>query len=161
MSAAIGDSMSGFPPTIIVVHPKERRSKCTVEPLRNRPGFVFWKYPRVGPEPVDNYVRLDLDAPALTREDADKGLLVLDGTWRLVSPMADEFQHVPTRSLPLCRTAYPRVSKLFNDPNEGLATIEAIWVAYRILGRDTQGLLDGYRWASEFLALNADLAESS
>jgi pre-rRNA-processing protein TSR3 len=74
--------------------------------------------------------------------------------------MAPDFQHVPVRTLPSCRTAYPRVSKLFDDPDEGLATIEAIWVAYRILGRETTGLLQDYRWAREFLERNADFAET-
>jgi len=151
--------MDRFPPTIIVVHPKERRRKCTMEPLRGRPGFVFWRFPRLGPQPLDNYVQLGLNAPPLTRQDADKGLLILDGTWRLVERMAPAFAHVPRRSLPQCRTAYPRSSKLFEDPEEGLATIEALYLAYRILGRDTRGLLDGYRWARQFLDRNRELWE--
>lgn len=144
-----------YPPTIIVVHPKERRSKCTVEPLRGRAGFVFWKYPRYGDEPLDGYVRLGLGGPPLSAEDAGRGLLVLDGTWRWAAVMERDFEHVPVRSLPGWRTAYPRVSKLFEDPAEGLATIEAIYAAYAILGRDTSGLLDAYRWAAEFLRRNS------
>ena len=54
------------------------------------------------------------------------------------------------------KTAYPRSSKLFDDPDAGLATIEAIFAAYVALGRDTSGLLDSYHWSDEFLALNAD-----
>lgn len=151
--------MNQHPPTIILVHPKERRSKCTVEPLRGRPGFVFWKFPRLGPQPLDNYVQLALDAPPLTRQDSQKGLLILDGTWRLVDKMAPSFAHVPCRSLPPCQTAYPRRSKLFEDPDQGLATIEALYLAYVILGRNTQGLLDQYRWADEFLVRNRELLE--
>ncbi len=71
------------PPTIIVVHPKEKRSKCTVEPLRGREGFSFWKFPNRGTESLDGYVRLGLGGPELSADDADSGLLVLDGTWRL------------------------------------------------------------------------------
>ena len=146
--------MSSPPPTIIVVHPKERRSKCTVEPLRCRPDFRFWKFPRRGPEPLDGYVRLGVDGPLLGAEDADCGLLVLDGTWRLASRMEGDYTDVPVRSLPVWKTAYPRTSKLFEDPGEGLATIEAIYVAYKLLGRDAEPLLADYRWADEFRALN-------
>ena len=143
------------PPTIIVVHPKEKRSKCSVEPLRGRPGFVFWKYPRVGPEPLDNHVRLGLGGPLLSRADADRGLLILDGTWRLAEGMEAAFANVPVRTLPpTWQTAYPRTSKLFDDPLGGLATIEALFAAYTILGRDTTGLLDQYYWADEFLRRN-------
>lgn len=152
-------SSAEYPPTVIVVHPKERRSKCTVEPLRGRPGFVFWKFPRVDWHALEGYVQLGLGGPPLTRADADKGLLVLDGTWRLVQRMAPTFSSIPVRTLPRCQTAYPRTSKLFEDPDEGLATIEALYVAYLILGRDTSGLLDHYRWADEFLTKNRALFE--
>jgi len=143
-----------FPPTIIVVHSKEKRRKCTVEPLRGREGFLFWKFPRIGPESLENYVRLGFDGPQLNRTDADRGLLILDGTWRLTEAMDPAFGHVPLRSLPAWKTAYPRVSKMFENPEGGLATIEAVFVAYQTLSRNTDGLLDGYHWAAEFLKLN-------
>lgn len=146
-----------FPPTIIVVHPRERRSKCSVEPLRGREGFVFWTFPERGPEPLDEYVRLGLGGPLLSEADGGRGLLVLDATWRLAERMEREFADVPVRSLPECRTAYPRTSKTFEDPHGGLATVEAIWVACKLLGRDTDGLLAEYRWDDEFLARNRGL----
>ncbi len=145
-----------FLPTIIVVHPKEKRSKCTVEPLRGRENFMFWKYPRVGDESLDGYVRLGLGGPELSADDADSGLLVLDGTWRLAGKMEEDFANVPVRTLPVWETAYPRTSKLFDDPLAGLATIEAIVAAYSILGRDVTGLLGEYHWRAEFLARNAE-----
>ena len=141
-------------PTIFVVHPKEKRKKCTVEPLRGIPGFVFWKYPHVGPESLDGYVQLGFDGPQLSSSDANCGLLILDGTWRFAAKMEEDFGHIPVRSLPPLKTAYPRVSKMFENPDGGLATIEAVYAAYRLLGRETVGLLDGYRWAPEFLSLN-------
>ena len=52
------------------------------------------------------------------------------------------------------QTAYPRVSKLGTDPDNGLASVEALFAAYRILGRPTVGLLDQYRWGEEFLRVN-------
>ena len=145
-----------MPPTIIVVHPKERRSKCSVEPLRGRDGFVFWKFPQRGSEPLDGYVRLGLGGPELSQSDAASGLLVLDGTWRLAREMESQYADVPVRTLPPWVTAYPRVSKLFEDPHGGLATIEAVFAAYAIVGRDTAGLLDHYRWANTFRDLNRD-----
>ena len=145
------------PPTIIVVHPKERRSKCSVEPLRGRAGFVFWKWPRRGPEPLEGYVRLGLGGPVLSREDANRGLLVLDGTWKLTAKMEPDFAELPVRSLPShWQTAYPRVSKLTEDPAAGLATIEAIYAAYVALGRDPAGLLDQYHWRDDFLRQTAN-----
>ena len=146
--------MADFPPTIIVVHPREKRRKCTVEPLRTQAGFVFWKFPNRGPEPLDGYMRLGFEGPCLSEDDADRGLLVLDGTWRLAEVMVPLFEHLPTRSLPLWKTAYPRVSQLFDDPTGGLATIEALYAAYTLMGRQTNSLLDNYHWADEFLLQN-------
>jgi pre-rRNA-processing protein TSR3 len=61
---------------------------------------------------------------------------------------------VPPRSLHGYRTAYPRISKRGTDPDNGLASVEALFLAYHILGRPTTGLLDHYHWAGEFLRLN-------
>lgn len=143
-----------IPDTIIVVHPRERRAKCTVQALRNKPGFVFYKHPRV-PAELTGYVRLGLGGPILGPEDFDSGLLVLDGTWRWVEPMERLMREVPIRSLPPLTTAYPRTSKVSDDPEGGLATIEAIYAAYRLLGRDTTSLLDHYHWGEAFVEMNA------
>jgi pre-rRNA-processing protein TSR3 len=154
MPAPDDPAIVAFPPTIIVVHPREKRSKCTVEPLRGRPGFVFWTFPDQGPEPLDNYVRLGIGGELLSPGDTNRGLLVLDGTWRLADRMDKFFRQVPLRSLPPVKTAYPRASYNYPDPASGLATIEAIYAAYRVLERPCDGLLDEYHWAKEFLAQN-------
>jgi pre-rRNA-processing protein TSR3 len=148
--------MPSPPPTIIVVHAKEKRRKCSVNPLRGKQGFCFWKYPLTDPKPLDHYVRLGFGGPLLSEADQDRGLLVLDATWRLVDGMERTFENVPIRSLPASKTAYPRLSKMHENPQEGLATIEAIYIALRLLGRDTQHLLDDYPWADEFLRLNRE-----
>ena len=147
--------MYHLPPTIIVVHPKEKRSKCSVEPLRSRDGFIFWKWPKRGSESLDGYVRLGIGGPELSPADADRGLLVLDATWKLAAKMEPDFADVPVRGLPAhWKTAYPRVSKLTEDPSDGLATVEAIYAAYIAMNRDTTGLLDEYRWRDDFLKIN-------
>lgn len=142
-----------FPPTVVVVHPRERRAKCTVRPLRGRPDFAFCNFPRM-PYDISGYVRLGLGGPLLSPADCASGLLVLDGTWRHVEPMERAHAALPVRSLPPLLTAYPRSSKVRVDPDAGLATIEAIYAAYRLLGRDPAGLLDHYHWAREFVAQN-------
>jgi len=152
-----------FPSTIIVVHPRENRKKCSVEPLRGRSGFQFHRFSSQDPLsfPERNYVRLGLGGPILSPADNHLGLLVLDGTWRWAEAMEAPYVDIPVRSLPPWQTAYPRVSKVFEDPAQGLATIEAVWLAYWCLGRRTEGLLDHYRWGEQFLALNRDFQQSA
>jgi len=145
---------AAFPPTVIVRHPRENPRKCSVLPLRGRPGLVFLTYPVAELPPLEGYIRLAAEGPELTAGDAGRGLLLLDGSWRWAETMTRAFEDVPARSLHGYRTAYPRVSKQGTDPDNGLATVEALFLAYHILGRPTAGLLDHYRWAGEFLRLN-------
>jgi len=142
------------PPTVILVHPRERRSKCSVEPLRGRAGYVFVQWPDPVPLSLEGYVRLGLGGPLLSAADRNSGLLLLDGTWKLVANMISHCRDVPVRSLPPIQTAYPRRSMLHQDPSAGLATIEALYAACTILGRNTAGLLDQYHWKHDFLQMN-------
>jgi pre-rRNA-processing protein TSR3 len=142
------------PPTIIVRDAHENPRKCSVFPLRGHPELVFLSYPLTERPPLENYVRLAAEGPQLSSADAGHGLLLLDGSWRWAGKMTRDFLDVPPRSLQGYRTAYPRVSKLGTDPDNGLASVEALFLAHYLLGRSVAGLLDHYRWAAEFLALN-------
>lgn len=142
------------PPTLILVHPRERKAKCTVRPLKGTPGIEFRQFPLKQPIP-EGYVRLGLGGPLLSAEDQASGLLILDGTWRWAGRMEAELAAIPVRSLPPLQTAYPRTSKVFDDPQDGLATVEALYAALTLLGRPTEHILDHYHWREEFLRLNA------
>jgi pre-rRNA-processing protein TSR3 len=145
---------SALPITIIIRHPRENPRKCSILPLRGRPDVLFRTYPVTDLPALDSYVRLAAEGPTLSAADTECGLLLLDGSWRWAEAMNRDFLHVPPRSLCGIRTAYPRVSKQGTDPDNGLASIEALYAAYRIIGRPTEGLLDQYRWGAEFLRLN-------
>ena len=145
---------ASFPVTVIVRSPHENPRKCSILPLRGRADLLFLEYPVAGPPALTGYVRLAAEGPELSSADAACGLLLLDGSWRRAQAMNQDFLHVPPRSLHGYRTAYPRAAKLGTDPKHGLATVEALFLAYHILGRPTAGLLDHYRWAVEFLGVN-------
>jgi pre-rRNA-processing protein TSR3 len=148
-----------FPPTVIVRNPRENPRKCSVLPLRGRPDLVFLIDPAINTPSLNGYVRLAAEGPALGAGDAACGLLLLDASWRRAEAMNRAFDHVPPRSLSGFRTAYPRVSKRGTDPENGLASVEALFLAYHLLGRPTEGLLDQYHWRYEFLRLNGLLAK--
>lgn len=142
-------------PTLFIVHPKEKRSKCSIEPLRGTDGFEFYTWPKTPPQPLNNYVRLGLGGELLSPADAENGLLILDGTWRYAEQMEADYLDLPVRSLSGWETAYPRTSKLFEDPQSGLATIEAVYAAYMEMGHSVDGLLESYYWSDKFQELNA------
>lgn len=146
--------MDIFPDTVIVRSVKENPKKCSVIPLKGKPGIILLNYPFKKTLSLPNYIRLSADGPPLSIADNDKGILLLDGSWRTAGNMEKDFASIPPRSLSKYKTAYPRTSKLGTDPENGLASIEALYVAYFILNRNSTGLLDHYHWKKEFLELN-------
>ena len=155
------DAPACFLPTVIVRHPKEKLSKCSLRGLEDRDDLRFLQFGKDPLPEMSGYVRLDLEGPLLSEADAGAGLLLLDGTWRLAGRMAralrPQIESVQTRSLPAdLVTAYPRAQTLCPDPERGLASVEALYAAHRLMGRPTRGLLRHYHWAEMFLEENAD-----
>jgi pre-rRNA-processing protein TSR3 len=154
MNAENSPMTSPYPPTIIVRNPRENPRKCSVLPLKGRPDLLFLGFPLKHRPNLEGYIRLAAEGPELGPLDANRGVLLVDGSWRWADLMNGDFLSVPPRSLHGYQTAYPRRSKRGTDPEHGLASVEALFLAYHILGRPTAGLLDHYRWAEEFLRLN-------
>lgn len=150
-----------FPPTTILRHRRENLKKCSLRGLEGRKDIHFFTYPKDALPDLSGYVVLTFDAPELSQEDAGRGLFLIDGTWKYAEKMAKIVPHerlIP-RSLPSSlRTAYPRRQDDCPDPDRGLASVEALYAAYHILGRDTTGLLDHYYWKDRFLELNIDFS---
>jgi len=150
--------MSLFPPTVVLRHRRENLKKCSLTGLESRSDFQFYTYPIHELPPLRGYIVLSFDGPLLTKEDAGKGLFILDGTWRYAEKMGrslQEFDQMHTRSLPAhYKTAYPRKQDDCSDAERGLSSIEAIYIAYHILGYNCEGLLDRYFWKDAFLSKN-------
>ncbi len=87
------------PITIIVRHPKENPKKCSVLPLKGRADISFVNYPVKTPLPLEGYIRLAAEGPALSLDDRNCGVLLLDGSWRWAEAMTKAFEQVPARAL--------------------------------------------------------------
>ena len=143
--------------TTVIRHPKERISKCSLRFLHDRPEMTFLRGKPGFEFDATDFVLLAVDAPPMSEADQGQPLLLLDSTWRWLPQLeAGVTGHPIRRSIPggLC-TAYPRISKVFDDPIGGLASIEALYVARRLLGDNDPTLLDGYHWQQDFLAIVA------
>lgn len=130
--------------------------KCSLRGLESRSDMEFLTYPKHHLPEKENYVILSFDGPELSKEDAACGLYLIDGTWKLAEKMEQTLPFTPIkRSLPKhFKTAYPRRQTGCADPEAGLATIEALFIAYKILDRPTHDLLSHYHFGQKFLELN-------
>lgn len=136
----------------VIRHPKERRSKCSLTPLEGRADIVFYRARPNWTFDVSDYTVLVLGAPELSPADAERPLLLLDSTWRLLPQIeACLVGEGVRRTLPAVPTAYPRVSKLTNDPLGGLASVEALFLAKQLFNERDDALLAHYHWRAEFL----------
>ncbi len=150
--------MKKHPTTLIQRHRRENLKKCSLRGLETRKDLQFYIYPKERLPNLSSYIVLALDAPPLSKKDAQHGLFLIDGTWKYADLMYRQLEtpHLfITRSLPKdLETAYPRRQDDCQDPERGLASVEALFAAYTILGRDTAGLLDFYHWKEDFLQKN-------
>ncbi|MFT4902246.1 MAG: pre-rRNA-processing protein TSR3 [Lentimonas sp.] len=141
-------------PISVIRHPKERRSKCSLTPLEGRSDFSFYRGRPGWTFDVTGFTILGLGAPEMSEADAGRPLLLLDSTWRLLPQIeACLVGQGVRRTLPALSTAYPRVSKIAEDPHGGLASVEALYLAKLMVGERDDDLLQGYYWAPSFLQI--------
>jgi len=149
------------PLTFILRHRRENLRKCSLRGLERREDLQFYVYPKDLLPPLHHTVLLTLDAPILSPSDACCNLLLIDGTWRHAKTMYEQLPkpHLfSPRSLPPeWRTAYPRRQEDCEDPTRGLASVEALYIAYLLLDRNPKGILDYYHWKEAFFEINASL----
>ncbi len=145
----------------VIIDHGETANKCTIAPLVDRIDFRLI--------PVGRDLSLGrLNSPVLLHHEGEcitqvaqrmpvSGIAVIDCIWRRLDPLMKRIE----RPLPLlCRipdgfvTAYPRRSKDCSDPDVGLATIEAIFIALTLVGKWDLSLLEHYPFAEKFIALN-------
>ncbi|NBB78166.1 MAG: hypothetical protein GVY36_01765 [Verrucomicrobia bacterium] len=139
-------------PITVIRHPKERRSKCSLTPLEGRRDITFHKAKEGWQFDMTGFTVLALGAPELSAADAGRPLLLLDSTWRLLPQLEACLLGAGVyRTLPAVDTAYPRVSKIADDPQGGLASVEALYLAKLLIGERDDSLLAAYYWRERFL----------
>src|SRR3990167_7343208 len=155
----------------VLMDRRENKKQCTVYPLRNRPDFSL-RYFDSGKEALpafssDILLHVDgdpFDSFCSGTAEAHK-IATIDCTWKRLAPVLNRV------SAPLPKlvkipdvfvTAYPRRSKNpGQDPEGGLATIEALFIASAFLGEWDETLLGEFHFKNQFLELNSPSRVSS
>lgn len=141
----------------IIVDHSETANKCTILPLAYRPDFQIKRRPHS----LKADILLHPDGIPITQlKDLSQvqRLGAVDCVWRRLDPILQKISgplpllvSIPADFL----TAYPRASRKDFDPEGGLATIEALFIAAALLGRWDQSLLREYYFGEKFLRENA------
>lgn len=143
---------------LILRDPRESMKKCSLTPLRGTPGVRFVEYDAGRRLDAAGRVLLHPAGELLSAADQPAGLFLIDCSWRRLPSLLERVDGEPRlRRLPVLRTAYPRKSVVFQDPAQGLASIEALYAALALMGESRPELLAGYRWRERFLELNPEL----
>ncbi len=139
---------------------KENKRQCTVYPLRYRKDFRFYYFHKNAPisQPQSDVLLHVNGVPIQEYTKKIQSIAVVDCVWKKVEPALKLMENpLP----PLVKipgdfvTAYPRKSKYENlDPEGGLATIEAIFIAGAFLNNWDESLLSNYYFKKEFLKCN-------
>lgn len=157
----------------VVLDRGETPNKCTIAPLAYRQDFRLIRVvdavatAMASAEkwllgPLQSQLLLHHQGRCITELRASlppiESIAAVDCVWRRLDPLLARIQGgLPT----LARipdgfvTAYPRKSELDTDPDGGLATIEAIFVAAALLGNWDATLLEEYHFGRSFVELNA------
>lgn len=145
--------------TFILRHRKENLKKCSLSGLEKKENFCFLTYPQTTKIDHPYLIVLSHQGKPLSVEDRGT-LLLLDGTWKHAEIMQKQLTIPSTavfRSLPSSfQTAYPRRQDKWIDPTIGLASIEALYLAFVILGKNADLLLENYYWKESFLIKNQE-----
>ncbi len=144
---------------LVVRDMRESPKKCSLRGLHHTEGVRFVRYNPDRRVEAGHRILLHPDGEELRARDAGSGLLLLDCSWRRVDLLLGTVDgDLVRRRLPPLVTAYPRRSRVAEDPSTGLASVEALYAALVLLGEPRPDLLEGYRWREEFLRANPDLS---
>lgn len=149
----------------ILVDKNENPRKCTVQPLKYRADFALRRFGRgkpVGRLQADVLLHIEgepLDQLAAADRDALGSVAVIDCHWKRCAAIMAQLERPWPRLARIpdgFETAYPRRNLEGKDPDGGLATIEALFIAAAFLGVWDETLLKEYHFGTRFLEVNRD-----
>lgn len=149
----------------ILVDKSESVTKCTILPLEYRTDFEIRRFTRNRPiaslsgdfllHPEGRLLSSPRDVSTQVKK-----ISLIDCNWRRLGGILDhlerpwpELVRIPEEFV----TAYPRRNKQGLDPENGLATIEALFIAAAFSGVWDETLLKEYYFGSRFLEMNREM----
>ena len=147
----------------ILMDKRENPRKCTIAPLKDRADFhirYFSHGRKISAFTATTLLHVEGELIQKAKSDDTVQLAVIDCNWRKVP---STLQRVALPLPKLVRipegfvTAYPRANKEGKDPEHGLATIEALFLAAAFFGNWDESLLEKYYFKDLFLQKNSEM----
>lgn len=144
----------------ILMDKKENPRKCTILPQKTRPDFKIRYFSGGKKIPAfEAHCLLHIDGECLSemKPEGISSLGLIDCTWRKVAGCLQRLEKPLPRLVRIpdgFETAYPRRNAEGKDPEAGLATIEALFIAAAFLGFWDETLLEKYYFKQDFLERN-------
>jgi pre-rRNA-processing protein TSR3 len=144
----------------ILMDRHENPRKCTILPQRERSDFKIRYFG--GPNPVpafqaDCLLHIEGEDLSAVEKGSYKSVALIDCNWKKVAGALKKVERPLPRLVRIpegFETAYPRRNAEGKDPEGGLATIEALFIAAAFLGTWDESILDKYHFKNDFLARN-------
>ncbi len=145
----------------ILMDRKENPRKCTILPQKEREDFTirYFSGSRAIPAfKADFLLHINGEDLSLLEPATRASIGLIDCNWKKVAGCLQKIERPLPRLVRIpegAQTAYPRRNAEGKDPEGGLATIEALFVAGAFLGFWDETLLEKYYFKEAFLSINA------
>lgn len=149
----------------VLVDRAETANKCTILPLADRRDFEILRFePNQRLKPLTGDLLLHPEGVPLdpATHSGLRKISAVDCTWKKLTRFVKRIDgplpalgRIPDGFV----TAYPRRNKKDLDPDQGLATIEALFIASAFAGNWDESLFARYHFGHEFLARNRETFE--
>ena len=139
---------------------KESEKKCSIIHLKGKKGFEFLDRRKFDEYDFSGFTLLHPNGKPIDKLDKNAKILLVDSNWRKAKKMYNRLEqkfNLPKISVNGFKSAYPWKA---GRPENGLCSIEVLWVLKLLAGQRDDRLLENYRWKKEFLELNKNTINS-
>ena len=133
---------------------KESEKKCSIIHLRGKKGFEFLDRRKFDDYDFSGFTLLHHDGKPVIKIKRNEKILLVDSNWRKAKKMYNRIQqkfNVKLVSVQGFKSAYPWKA---GRPENGLCSIEVLWVLSLLAGQRDDSLFENYLWKKEFFEIN-------
>ncbi|MBI4095290.1 MAG: DTW domain-containing protein [DPANN group archaeon] len=133
---------------------KESEKKCSIISLKGKPGIDFLDRLKFDEYDFSGMLLLHPDGEPIIKIKKGEKILLVDSNWRKARKMYTRLEqkfHLKKIRVDGFKSAYPWKA---GRPDNGLCSIEVLWVLSLLAGKRDDLLFQNYKWKKEFFEIN-------